>query len=933
MSAVNFIKNFWRNYRSLRLVLSLGGFLFYCGNISSQNVGRQLANILYGDAEVSEKVERTNHLIDSLEAAENDSLHVFYDRYAYWLYDFVGRKEAITYQEKSLELALSQAKIDTAFVQGSSFNLAWYYTKDKQYLKSIDTYKNVVLMDNSSNTAITAYLKLGYSYSSIQDYYNAIKYFKLAISLLDTENGNRQKLREAYQNLAYNYLRIKTLESIKEGRKYGKLADSLIEIIPTSPLNRYNIKYVQAQLHNRDEDINFDISRTYYDQALEVAMEAQDSTKIMTIYLGYGVLYKHFDSERAIDYLNKALQFSRPIDSFYTYQVYTSLGYNEDLKKNPEKSVALRHKALEYLTGSNFMDHRKSYDTIFINSETKVDLLHAVPRLGEAYLNYYEATNDPELLDKSIAYFTMADRIIDLLKLNSSEYRSRLFWRRLSTDLYSKAIRACYLKNDPEQAFYFMEKNKALLLLEDIFKERFRNSLELPLDYLNEEKAFQKQIIHFENLLKDKTLTSSKQDSIKKIRIDLEIAFSKLKDSVEKKEDLIKFDPEITTLITEQAELEEDEIVIEYHISIDSGYGIYTNNDRGYALVIGGNDVRLYEIPNLPTLKEESLELLELIKTPFRTEDDIQNYTKLSYNLFERLFPSNDVRQKIKDKKLRIIPDSYLSFLPYEALSTSSETLKYLISETTVQYQYSNSFLNNIRSTAEPNNRYLAMIPEEFAATGLPPLVYSSNEIDALDANYNGNKFTHNQATKINFLENLKNYGIIHLATHANAQDSISPWVAFYDGKLSLEELYLAPNNASLVFLSGCNTTVGKQETGEGVMSLARGFFYSGAKSVISSLWSIDDRSTSELVTNFYENLAEDRTKSDALRNAKLEYLETHTLSEASPYYWASFIVMGDDSQIPQSFWTQYNFIIVGFASVFLLILIWIFRRRRSTRI
>ena len=98
-----------------------------------------------------------------------------------------------------------------------------------------------------------------------------------------------------------------------------------------------------------------------------------------------------------------------------------------------------------------------------------------------------------------------------------------------------------------------------------------------------------------------------------------------------------------------------------------------------------------------------------------------------------------------------------------------------------------------------------------------------------------------------------------------------------------------------------CNTLLGKQETGEGVMSLARGFFHAGAQSVVSSLWSVDDLATSELMTTFYKNLSNGQSKASALRKAKLDYLQNHNFPEASPYYWASFVLLGDTTPLTSS--------------------------------
>ncbi|MEZ4847324.1 MAG: CHAT domain-containing protein [Bacteroidia bacterium] len=98
---------------------------------------------------------------------------------------------------------------------------------------------------------------------------------------------------------------------------------------------------------------------------------------------------------------------------------------------------------------------------------------------------------------------------------------------------------------------------------------------------------------------------------------------------------------------------------------------------------------------------------------------------------------------------------------------------------------------------------------------------------------------------------------------------------------------------AQMVVLSACESGTGYLQRAEGVMSLGRAFSYAGVPSIIASLWKVGDKSTSEMMVSFYQNLLLGKTKDESLRNAKMDYLKEHP-SEAHPYYWAPFIVMGD---------------------------------------
>lgn len=869
---------------------------------------------------ISERMDKIDSFLNELEKKDNDSLPYLYQEYAYWAYDSVSKSKAVELEQKGLEVAKSKAVKDSAFIQKSSVFLAFYYEQVNDLDSAIKYYKEALVINDNNRWAINAYEKIGFCYVEKRDYHNSIKYFDLVIDLLHKRKSNQSTLISAYSNLIYACYQISSPASFKKANGHSRRFDSLIEISNASPSHRYGYYLNLADLYNQHNNLDIDKSIGYYNKALQLAQELGDSTLIGQVNYGKGSLYNTTNYDTSIGFLEEAMKYTDPTDSLEQYFVNNGLGTTLARKKNFESSLKHRHDALKILLGDDFKDHESIDYRSLINSSYVDRRLTGISGLAETYLLYFEQNNDPELLDKSIAYFKLADYTTDLLKLNSSAFNSRLFWRELSAGLYGKAIRACFLNNDTEMAFYFMEKNKALLLLEDIADQRFKQSLKLSSSYLNTEYELRKSIYQIEaDLKQSELLGNSQKDSLQKLLVDNNLALSTHQDSVAVKLKPFKVAPEIASLKEVQQQLAPNEIVLEYHISIDDGFGIYSNNDKGYVLMLTHEDYKLYEIPNMTDVKNQTLQLLHKIKSPFQTNKDIEEYASLSNSVFNLLFPSEELKNRIKGKHLRIVPDSHLSFLPFEALSTTSDSITYLITQSTIHYQYSNSFLQNMEENEATNNSYLTVVPGQFEIPNLPSLNYSGNEIEKLTSLYSGLSFTGPQASKSNFLAELGNYGIIHLATHANAQDSISPWIAFNDQKLDLEELYLTRNNASLVFLSGCNTTVGKQEVGEGVMSLARGFFYSGAQSVVSTLWSIDDKSTATIVSDFYENLGEGQTKATALHNAKIKYLDTHSLSEASPYYWASFIMLGDDSPLDNttSLWSYLPYVLLGLAIAF----------------
>jgi CHAT domain-containing protein len=113
------------------------------------------------------------------------------------------------------------------------------------------------------------------------------------------------------------------------------------------------------------------------------------------------------------------------------------------------------------------------------------------------------------------------------------------------------------------------------------------------------------------------------------------------------------------------------------------------------------------------------------------------------------------------------------------------------------------------------------------------------------------------------------------------------------DGFLRMQEVYNLRLPAELVVLSACQTALGREIRGEGLVGLTRGFIYAGARRVVASLWQVDDESTAALMKRFYRALLKDgRRPADALRVAQLEMSQTRRWS--APFYWAGFVLQGE---------------------------------------
>jgi CHAT domain-containing protein len=200
----------------------------------------------------------------------------------------------------------------------------------------------------------------------------------------------------------------------------------------------------------------------------------------------------------------------------------------------------------------------------------------------------------------------------------------------------------------------------------------------------------------------------------------------------------------------------------------------------------------------------------------------------------------------------------------------------------------------------------LGLVSQE--SNGLPRLPFSRREADSIFNVSPKNlslKEVDFEASKSNvFKTNLEQYRILHFATHGllNSQHpELSGLVLSLvdknggeiDGFLRLQDIYNLKLSADLVVLSACQTALGKDIKGEGLISLTRGFMYSGAPRVVASLWKVDDVATAELMTVFYRKmLVENLRPAAALRGAQAEMIKQTRWK--SPYYWAGFIIQGD---------------------------------------
>ncbi len=404
-----------------------------------------------------------------------------------------------------------------------------------------------------------------------------------------------------------------------------------------------------------------------------------------------------------------------------------------------------------------------------------------------------------------------------------------------------------------------------------------------------------------------------------------------------------------------QQALDADTVLLEYFISQERSYvwAITSNTVISVALPAGKtiealaqqayNAMTYRNQPDLELTRTGRRGLSELAKLRDREKQSDAEYEKTASQLSRILL--GPVANQLNHKRLLIVADGALQYLPFSALPhpQSTGTFTPLIAEHEVVHLPSFSSLLSLRRnrTARPAPAGLVAVIADpvfseldlrFAgaiALNAPRSVASPLLTRA--ANETGTRFERLPHTKLEAeaierlaakgkaliimgfaasretieQTDLSQFRIVHFATHGllNSQHpELSGLVLSLinergqprEGFLRLHEVFNLKLNADLVVLSGCQTAMGKEIKGEGMIGLTRGFLYAGTSRVMASLWSIQDKATADLMKRFYARLlGNGLSAAEALRLAQLDMWN----EQRAPYYWAAFTLQGDWKQ------------------------------------
>ena len=343
---------------------------------------------------------------------------------------------------------------------------------------------------------------------------------------------------------------------------------------------------------------------------------------------------------------------------------------------------------------------------------------------------------------------------------------------------------------------------------------------------------------------------------------------------------------------------------------------------QSYAWFVTSDEISATVLPSRRILNQKTLEFLEALRQARLLENKV--HTELSRILLANV----DIPKHISE--LLVVPDGTLAHIPLSALKLRDQAMlidrlsvasipsaSAILTETQPELELSKVvvfadpvYSNKDLRVTSANNEDKDLASSQLALVrggDFRRLPFSALEADAIgkfDTTVETTIFEGFAATKTRlFQEEAAQADILHLASHAIAH-STSPQLSglilsqvdesggTVDGFVGLQEIGSLGNRASLIVLSACESAIGKEILGEGMISLARGFMRNGTKNVIASQWRVPDKSTSQLMLTFYQNLlGHGESVNQSLRNAQLEIRSNPQWQE--PFYWAGFSLWG----------------------------------------
>ncbi|MEO1627541.1 MAG: CHAT domain-containing protein [Bacteroidota bacterium] len=541
---------------------------------------------------------------------------------------------------------------------------------------------------------------------------------------------------------------------------------------------------------------------------------------------------------------------------------------------------------------------------------------------------------DKQLRQTAYQTYLLATELIRQMRLGVQTADAKNALSSQSVGIYEGAIQTALQlhQDDPNpdylrQAFRLAESNKALLLLESLNARQASGFANLPDSLREAEAALRIDLAYYQKQILEARQQKAKIDSAR-LRSQEQQLFKLQQEYEQLSQQMERNYPQYYQLKYQHQPIQIDQLQEQLAEQQSSLLEYFAGDSALYLFVLSPQELQVIHIQDQESIYQDVQYLRQFIsRSPAAglSADELKNYAQKAHRLYQQLIAPAQVHLPEDTKRLLIVPDYTLAYLPFELLlqqdpgptpsSFSPDKLDYLLKNYLISNDYSAALWSRgqQKSRQEFSDSFVGFAPS-FASTvqaevrscnenQLSSLQCNQEEIQQIQSLIGGRQYLAEAASKQQFGQQIEGSEVLHLATHA-CVDEDSPMLSkifLSDDYLSIFDLYNIRLQSELVVLSACNTGSGKLIKGEGVLSLARGFITAGCASTVMSLWSVDDCATSEIMAAFYRQLKEGKPKDAALQEAKLDFLAGSSKAKQHPFYWAAFVQYGNNRPLGHS--------------------------------
>jgi len=794
-------------------------------------------------------------------------------------------EKAIEYYEKSLEITEEienkVEKLNCYANIGSIYRDLGNFEKAIEYLeKSLEIAEEI----GDKVRELNCYTNLGNTHATLGDSKKAINYYEKSLEIAKKvgDRVEQKAVAACYIGLGTVYL---TLGDFRKAIEYHEKSLEIAEEIG----DKVGESACYVGLGNACRRIgNFKKAIGYYEISLKIAKEIGDKAAESRCYTNLGSAYYDLEnSKKATDFFEKSLNILKKIgDKAAESKCYTNLGNVYNALGDFKKAIEYHKRSLKILgeigdkieesrcytnLGSvynNLGDFRKAIEyhekSLEIAKETSdMDLKRIIYlNLGKSYHK-----SNPEL---AYDYCRQTIELSEMISGRLIEEEHKIGFHTRVFDAYRYIVPICLDIKREKEAFEYTEKGKSRAFL-DLLAATHIKPFVKPTDELNsllrDEEIYLARLrdIQRQYLRQTRAVESGEVEKIyenlaqiydKMVEIDPEYVFTRRAKSFSLNE--------IQRMLSSQ---KRNVVLIEYFIT----------KDETFIFVVSSKDNELH-IKTVPVSVEKLIQYFE-------------NYRRevVNYSYFQDIgdtwpefsdFLVEPVSGYLTENDLiYFVPYGPFHYLPLHALELEGEPL---IKKHPVAYIPSASLIKFCQSKGSGTL-------ESCGSFG----VVFEEEAEKVAQLFNTEAYLGSLATKDNVLENCGK-DIIHFSCHGyfNNLDPLSSGVMLHDAVLTAKEIFDLRLITELVTLSACQTGINQANPGDELVGLTRAFLYAGAPSVVVSLWSVDARSTHELMLEFYKQLKEGADKATALQKAQIKIMEKKEYTH--PYYWAPFVLVGD---------------------------------------